>query len=145
MPTKKKKPFLLNVVLQSLVGHPVCLEIKNDDEVHGTIESVDRDMNVSLVDVTYVFAKVRPASKCVAFCVSLLPPVVHFIFQTSSDSLCFCFVCVHVIGIASQVKHRERSSNALVMGSKIRYVHLPDSVNVVAVSPSANAVNRFAL
>ena len=33
-----------------------------------------------------------------------------------------------------QVKHRERSSNALVMGSKIRYVHLPDSVNVVAVS-----------
>ena len=61
MPTKKKKkPFLLYVVLQSLVGHPVCLEIKNDDEVHGTIESVDRDMNISLVDVTYVFAKVRP-------------------------------------------------------------------------------------
>ena len=55
---KKKKPFLMYIVLQSLVGQPVCLEIKNDDEVHGTIEAVDRDMNVSLLDVTYIFARV---------------------------------------------------------------------------------------
>ena len=55
---RKKPPFLLGLVLQSLVGQPVCLEIKNDDEIHGTIESVDGDMNVSLLNATYIFAKV---------------------------------------------------------------------------------------
>jgi small nuclear ribonucleoprotein (snRNP)-like protein len=64
MPPRKKRPFLMYVVLQSLLGQPVCLELKNDDEVHGSIESVDRDMNISLVNVTYVFAKVCNA-RCI--------------------------------------------------------------------------------
>ena len=55
---RKNSPFLLGVVLQSIVGQPICLEIKNDDEIHGTLESVDGDLNISLLDVTYVFSRV---------------------------------------------------------------------------------------
>ena len=66
----------MHIVLQSIVGQPICLELKNDDQIHGTIESVDQDMNVSLEGVTYIFAKVRSdSSECNVRSTQLSPAV----------------------------------------------------------------------
>ncbi len=43
--------------------------------------------------------------------------------------------CIHI----NQIAHREACTNALVMGTKIRYVHLPDKINVAAVRTQAGS------
>ena len=40
----KAAPKTLLIVLETLVGKPVDIELRNDTEINGTLESVDREM-----------------------------------------------------------------------------------------------------
>ena len=54
---RRKTPKLertLALVLASLKGEAVVLELKNDAEVTGTIEESDHNMNITLHDATYI-------------------------------------------------------------------------------------------
>ena len=56
-PKKRRAPRIqrtLAVLLVSMVGHNVVLELKNDAEVSGVIDEADENMNLTLSKVKYV-------------------------------------------------------------------------------------------
>jgi prophage tail gpP-like protein len=56
-PQRKRIPKLeksLAILLRSLVGTSVVIELKNDTEITGIIDETDEGMSVVLVDVTIV-------------------------------------------------------------------------------------------
>ena len=60
---KKRIPVIqksLAIVLASLLGEQVVIELKNDTEVTGTIEETDTNMNLTLNDVRQVFFPSHP-------------------------------------------------------------------------------------
>lgn len=51
---RSKRLLTLNLLVESLVGTRVVVELKNDAEVSGVLDEVDSAMNLSLVQVSYV-------------------------------------------------------------------------------------------
>ena len=56
----------LAILLKSLIGTAVVIELKNDSEISGVVEDADEGMSVLLVDVTIVSPSVR--SVCLFVC-----------------------------------------------------------------------------
>lgn len=101
---KKRIPVIqksLAIVLASLLGEQVVIELKNDTEVTGTIEETDTNMNLTMNDVRQVILSFRsllsPPVK------SPLPTYIPIFFDSvqchhmsifKSISLIFPWVCV---------------------------------------------------
>ena len=68
--TRKRIPLMqrsLAVVLASLQGVQVVIELKNDNEITGTVDETDSNMNVTLQNVRQVSAFISP--RCIGFSV----------------------------------------------------------------------------
>lgn len=57
----------LAILLRSLSGSRVVLELKNDCEISGVVDECDEGMNTVLVDVTIVTPKVRRSENPLVF------------------------------------------------------------------------------
>mmetsp|Transcript_13156 Transcript_13156/g.24743 ORF Transcript_13156/g.24743 Transcript_13156/m.24743 type:complete len:130 (-) Transcript_13156:1-390(-) len=57
----------LTVVLQSLIGVRVVIELKNDTEVTGTLEDCDDDMNMNLMDTRCITCEGKVLEQSIMF------------------------------------------------------------------------------
>ena len=69
--SRKRVPRLeksLTILLKSLSGSNVVIELKNDTEISGVVDECDEGMNTVLVDVTIVTSKVCSTRYDFAIC-----------------------------------------------------------------------------
>ena len=77
---KRKTPRIqksLAIILMSLLGHQVVIELKNDIEVTGTIEVVESNMNMTLLQARQVFPNGDVVEMDVAFVQGAMIRYVH--------------------------------------------------------------------
>ena len=78
--TKRRTPRIqksLAIILMSLLGHQVVIELKNDIEVTGIIEVAESNMNMTLVQARQVFPNGDVVEMDVAFVQGAMVRYVH--------------------------------------------------------------------
>lgn len=62
MAAKKQESFTLMVLLKSLYGCQVRLELKDDQEITGTVDEVTSNLNLVLINVKHVSSTVNTSN-----------------------------------------------------------------------------------
>ena len=78
--TKPRTPRIqksLAIILMSLLGHQVVIELKNDIEVTGTIEVAESNMNMTLLQASQVFPNGDVVEMDVAFVQGAMVRYIH--------------------------------------------------------------------
>ncbi|CAM9505726.1 unnamed protein product [Ectocarpus sp. 12 AP-2014] len=131
---KKTSPLekTLAILIQSMRGNKIVVEMKNDAEISGILEETDRNMKATTVCLaTYglTCSRARPA-----------PRQDRRILKTGISFLCVDQERLMIHHGLSMVDVRQTNPDGsvrkmdvvLVQGKMIRYVHIPDKVDAIS-------------
>jgi small nuclear ribonucleoprotein (snRNP)-like protein len=100
----------LSVVLASLLGQEVVVELKNDEEIKGILESVEHGMDLKLLNAT-LNRHVNDSKP---------------LFTSSRSGL------LTEVSSSSQLNVDLETQSILIRGDQIRLVHLPARLNIAS-------------
>ena len=120
-PIIKRTPLIrksLAIVLASLSGEEVKVELQNDDEITGILISADSAMDMKLANVAYVNSTALPSSR-INSKNSIFDPDSLELEDNSFERY-------------MQNNLLEEMNSLLVYGHDIRFVHIPAHINITS-------------